>query len=74
MKLCIVSLVALLSSASAFAPSAGVVRSTALGVKTGPAGSPAKSKEEDLALTTEVIMDYINSQASEEGVVDDDEE
>lgn len=76
MKLSIVSLVALLTSAEAFAPSmAGVSRSMALGVKTGASGAPAKSKEEDLELTTQIIMDYVNSQAAEgEGVVDDDEE
>ena len=76
MKLPIISLVALLASANAFAPSVGPIsRSvTALNVKTGPAGTPAKSKEEDLELTTQVILDYVNSQAAEEGIVDDDDE
>ena len=34
----------------------------------------ANSKEEDLELTTQVIMSYINSGADGEGVVDDDDE
>ena len=58
MKLAVISLVALFSSASAFAPAmSGVSRSVALGVKTGPKGKPAKSKEEDLELTTKIILD-----------------
>ena len=70
------SLVALVASANAFAPAtSGVVsRSVALNVKTGPAGTPAKSKEEDLELTTQVILDYVNSQADEAGVDDSDDE
>ncbi len=81
MKFSIVSLVALLPSASAFAPSAAgamisrcATASTAIGmVKTGPAGTPAKSKEEDLELTTQVILDYVNSMATtEEGVSDEE--
>lgn len=36
--------------------------------------SPATSKEEDLELTTRAIMDYVNSQEDDSGVVDDDEE
>lgn len=74
MNLSIISLVAIVSSAHAFAPStSGVVvaRSTALGAKTG---GPAKSKEEDLELTTQVILDYVNTQVSQEGIEDDDEE
>eukprot|EP00581_Thalassiosira_minuscula_P011874 CAMPEP_0183723542 /NCGR_PEP_ID=MMETSP0737-20130205/15761_1 /TAXON_ID=385413 /ORGANISM="Thalassiosira miniscula, Strain CCMP1093" /LENGTH=75 /DNA_ID=CAMNT_0025953855 /DNA_START=77 /DNA_END=304 /DNA_ORIENTATION=+ len=75
MKLSIVSLLALFTSAEAFAPSmAGVSRSVALGVKTGAGGAPAKSKEEDLELTTQIIMDYVNSQAADEDGVEDDEE
>jgi hypothetical protein len=78
MKLSIPFLVALLPSSSAFAPSAsGTIISrctaTAIGmVKTGPAGTPAKSKEEDLELTTQVILDYVNSMATEEGVSDEE--
>ena len=80
MKLAIASLVSLLASPSsvvAFVPS--VARTTAsssssLGmvIKTGPAGAPAKSKEEDLELTTQVILDYVNSMATEEGVSDEE--
>jgi hypothetical protein len=81
MKLAIASLVSLLASPSsvvAFVPS--VARTTAsssssLGmvIKTGPAGAPAKSKEEDLELTTQVILDYVNSMSgNEEGVSDED--
>lgn len=76
MKLPIISLVALLTSANAFAPSMnGIVRPTvALGVKTGAGGKPAKSQAEDLELTTQVILDYIKSGADDEGVVDDDDD
>ena len=76
MKLSIITFVTLLSATSAFAPSAVSPRSAvkALNVKTGSAGAPAKSKEEDLELTTQVILDYVNSQASQEGIVDDDDE
>ena len=76
MKLSIITFVTLLSCTSAFAPSAVSPRSAvkALNVKTGSAGTPAKSKEEDLELTTQVILDYVNSQASQEGIVDDDDE
>ena len=76
MKLSIITFVALLSCTSAFAPSAVSPRSAvkALNVKTGSAGTRAKSKEEDLELTTQVILDYVNSQASQEGIVDDDDE
>ena len=79
MKLSIVSLVALLlPSASAFAPSSpGMISrcatSSTIGmIQTGPAGTPAKSKEEDLELTTQVILDYVNSMATEEGVSDEE--
>lgn len=70
------SLVALAASANAFAPAAsGVVsRSVALSVTTGPSGAPAKSKEEDLELTTQIILDYVNSQADEAGIDDSDDE
>lgn len=34
----------------------------------------ANSKEEDLELTTQIIMNYINSGADGEGVIDDDDE
>ena len=79
MNLSLVSLVVLLSSANAFAPSAGVnsrsaMATTALNVKTGAAGQPAKSKEEDLELTTQIILDYVNAQNAEDGTVDDDDE
>lgn len=77
MNFSIISLVALVSPANAFAPSTGgfiVARSTELGLKTGAAGRPAKSKEEDLELTTQVILDYVNSQDSQDGIEDDEEE
>ena len=75
MKLQILALAALASSASAFAPTGGFSRpAVALSVKTGPGGAPAKSKEEDLELTTQIILDYVNSQAAEEGIVDDEDE
>ena len=43
-------------------------------MKTGAGGQPAKSKEEDLELTTQIILDYVNAQNTEDGTVDDDEE
>ena len=82
MKLSIITFVTLLSCTSAFAPSAVSPRSAvkALNVKTGSAGTPmgssgpAKSKEEDIELTTQVILEYVKSKENEEaGVVDDDQ-
>ena len=40
-------------------------------IKTGPFGKPAKSKEEDLELTTQIILDYVNSQLSDTGICDE---
>jgi hypothetical protein len=34
----------------------------------------ANTKEEDLKLTTQVIMNYINSDSDGDGVVDDDDD
>lgn len=75
MKL-ILSLFALVASANAFAPAAtGVIsRSVALNVVTGAGGSPAATKEEDLELTTQIILDYVNAQNDEAGIDDSDEE
>ena len=36
--------------------------------------APVTSKEEDLERTRQVIMDYVNSQATDDGIVDDDDE
>ena len=81
MKLSITLFAVLLSSATAFAPTSGISSSrsaaavrTALQVKTGAGGQPARSKEEDLELTTQIILDYVNAQNTEDGTVDDDEE
>mmetsp|Transcript_10599 Transcript_10599/g.14200 ORF Transcript_10599/g.14200 Transcript_10599/m.14200 type:complete len:115 (-) Transcript_10599:335-679(-) len=63
----IVGLLALtVANAAAFVPStsttSSVVSSTELfGIKTGPKGKAAKSKEEDLELTRSIIMDHIGS-------------
>mmetsp|Transcript_3730 Transcript_3730/g.7570 ORF Transcript_3730/g.7570 Transcript_3730/m.7570 type:complete len:148 (+) Transcript_3730:1-444(+) len=35
---------------------------------------PASSKDEDVDLTSQVIMNFMNSQEDEEGIVDDDED
>ena len=35
---------------------------------------PASSKEEDVDLTSQVIMNFMNSQGDEEGIVDDDDD
>ena len=57
--------------ASAFAPLASnnvPLASSLSAVKTGPEGSPAASKEEDLALTLEIIMNSMGgSDVAEEG-------
>ena len=45
-----------------------------LRIMTGSSGAPAKTKEEDLELTTQIILDYVNSQEDTEGVVDDDDD
>jgi hypothetical protein len=76
MKLSVLSFVALVASANAFAPSvSGVVsRSLALSVKVGPGGAPAKSKEEDLELTTQIILDFVQGQQDESGIDDSDDE
>jgi len=70
------SLFALVASANAFAPATtGVIsRSVALNVVTGAGGSPAASKEEDLELTTQIILDYVNTQNDEAGIDDSDDE
>ncbi|KAL3776902.1 hypothetical protein ACHAW5_011024 [Stephanodiscus triporus] len=86
MKLAIVPLVAalllLLPSVAAFvvvvAPTTIPLPSRSLPllgmVKTGPSGTPAKSREEDLELTTQVILDHINSlmASNQEGVNDEE--
>jgi hypothetical protein len=43
-------------------------------VVTDVSSMSANSKEEDLELTTQVILSYINSGSDGEGVIDDDEE
>lgn len=42
-------------------------------IKTGPFGQPAKLKEEDIELTTQTILDYVNSQMVEAGICDDND-
>eukprot|EP00957_Ditylum_brightwellii_P062681 4757589-Ditylum_brightwellii.AAC.1 len=56
-------LLAIPALASAFTPAPAFSRSTALSmanIVTGPAGTPAKSAEEDLELTRQVIMEHIS--------------
>eukprot|EP00573_Skeletonema_grethae_P013564 CAMPEP_0201695830 /NCGR_PEP_ID=MMETSP0578-20130828/7665_1 /ASSEMBLY_ACC=CAM_ASM_000663 /TAXON_ID=267565 /ORGANISM="Skeletonema grethea, Strain CCMP 1804" /LENGTH=472 /DNA_ID=CAMNT_0048181735 /DNA_START=58 /DNA_END=1476 /DNA_ORIENTATION=- len=44
-----------------------------ISIKFGPGGSPAKSRQEDLELTREVILDHVNSMDSMgSGVLDDE--
>lgn len=43
-------------------------------IVTGAGGKPADSKEKDLELTRQIILDYINLEGEDEGVVDDDDE
>ena len=47
---------------------------TELAVTTGPSGKAASSKEEDLALTLQIIMENLSTQDDNGGVVDDDED
>ena len=78
MNLPVLSLATVLATAAAFTPSPIFSRSSssvvALQVKTGPAGVPAKTKEEDLELTMQIILDHMNAIATEEGVDDSDDE
>lgn len=67
------SLAALVASASAFAPATSGVVARSVAMSATPSG-PAKSKEEDLELTTKIILDYVNSQTDEEGIDDSDDE
>ena len=64
-----------LSSTSSCRSSVVTMNMAPMIIMTGPAGKPAKSKEEDLELTLQVILDYVNTQSSgSDGVVDDDDE
>ena len=47
---------------------------TELAVTTGANGRAAASKEEDLALTLQIIMENLSSQDDNGGVVDDDDD
>lgn len=43
-------------------------------IQTGASGTPAKDKEEDLELTTQIIMEYVSVRDGEDdGILDDDE-
>ncbi len=66
MKIAIVAL--LIGSAAAFAPIAQpAFKSTSLNsVVTGADGKAAKSAEEDMELTREVILSFIGAEADEE--------
>lgn len=80
MKIAIAAL--LVGSAAAFAPIAQpAVRLNALNaVVTGAKGKPAKTKEEDMELTREIILSYISvggdddSKAEEEAPAEKSEE
>lgn len=65
------------SSSSRLTTSAGSTTTTMMQskivIKTGPFGQPAKSKEEDLELTTQIILDYVNSQMVDAGICDDND-
>lgn len=69
-KMKLSTLALLPAAASAFVPSVSnnVPLTSALSaVKTGPEGTPAGSKEEDLALTLEIIMNSMGSGVADEG-------
>mmetsp|Transcript_16797 Transcript_16797/g.22993 ORF Transcript_16797/g.22993 Transcript_16797/m.22993 type:complete len:80 (+) Transcript_16797:184-423(+) len=72
-----VALLALPALASAFAPAPTFSRSSALSmanIVTGPKGSPAKSAEEDLELTRQVILDHISDENGSAPAPKEDEE
>ena len=74
MKFAIAAL--LVGSAAAFAPiSQPTFRMSALAAapQTGTKGKPAKSAEEDLELTREVILSYISDGGDDEAADDEDE-
>ena len=67
MKLSAIAVLALPALASAFAPSsvsrpAFASSLSMAGPKTGPEGKAATSKEEDMDLTYQVIMDHIEAE------------
>lgn len=68
MKLSTILCLALPAVASAFTSPAFVGKSsisTQLNVVTGPKGKPAKSKDQDLELTREVIAEFMGSDEDE---------
>ena len=66
MKLSTVLCLALPVVGAAFSSPAFVTRSsTALNVVTGPKGKPAKSKDQDLELTREVIAEFMGNDDAE---------
>lgn len=74
MKLSVLSLAALVASANAFAPTVSGVVSRSVAMSAKPSSGPAKSKEEDLELTTQIILDHVNAQNDNSGVDDSDDE
>mmetsp|Transcript_24476 Transcript_24476/g.46877 ORF Transcript_24476/g.46877 Transcript_24476/m.46877 type:complete len:278 (+) Transcript_24476:104-937(+) len=75
--LSLLTLAALPAASLAFAPAASIQQqqrlTTLSAIVTGPNGKAASSKEEDLALTCEIIMAAIGSSDANDGVVDDDD-
>mmetsp|Transcript_379 Transcript_379/g.648 ORF Transcript_379/g.648 Transcript_379/m.648 type:complete len:503 (+) Transcript_379:45-1553(+) len=60
------------TTTSSSPPAQAQAQATTPPIKVGPGGSPAKSKEEDLELTTQVILEYVKTMDSKSsGVVDD---
>lgn len=75
--LSLLTLAALPAASMAFAPAALMQQqrlTTLSAIVTGPNGKAASSKEEDLALTCEIIMAAIGSSDANDGVVDDDDD
>jgi hypothetical protein len=64
MKVSVALFLTIPALAAAFTrPTFGCRSQTALHVVTGPKGKPAKTKEEDLELTREVIAEYMGGDA-----------
>eukprot|EP00986_Skeletonema_menzelii_P012240 scaffold6677_cov155-Skeletonema_menzelii.AAC.9 len=79
MKLVVAALIptiasAFVSTATTSVSSRSSVATTKLAVATGPNGKAASSKEEDLALTLQIIMQSLASQDDGDTIVDDDDD
>lgn len=65
---------AFLSTATTSVPARSALATTKLAVATGPNGKSASSKEEDLELTLQIIMESMAAQDDGDAIVDDDDD